>query len=135
MPYRKVEEKKIPTARRTFTFGKVRSSQAFSGEKQLISVGSTSNQVSMPSHKCMRTEDLRYPGCLAGSGAGCGTKQCSACRQPLGTARGRNVALLFLTSPAASLAQCLASCPLCVKKFSYIHQNAPRNNLLPVLIS
>lgn len=77
-------EKKVPTAHRTFAFGKVRSSQALSGEKLLFSVGSTSNQVSMPRHKCMHTEDLGQPGWPAGSGAGCDAEQCSAYRHPQG---------------------------------------------------
>lgn len=112
MLYRKIAEKKIPSAQRTLVFGKVRSSQAFSGEKLLISVGSMSNHVSVLRHKCMHTEDLRQPGCPAGLGRAVVQSSVQPTDRPSGTAWGRNIALLFLTSPAASLAQCLASCPL-----------------------
>ena len=56
----------------------------FLGEQLLISATSTLNQVSMPRHKRVHTEDLRQPGCPARSGAGCGTELCSAYRHPQG---------------------------------------------------
>lgn len=105
---------KNTAAQRTFIFRNVRSPWALSGEKPMISMGLRSN-------KCMRTEDLGKAD-PAQHGLGLDVVQSSA--QPPNTPRDSTSISDLPSNCTGSLFSLLSS---------YIHQNAPSNNL-PVLI-